>query len=52
MQKHLFKSIQEAYRMDENLCLEPLLKAAKLSSTAMQIVETRARHWVEELRRD
>lgn len=52
MQTNLFKAIQEAYRMDENLCLEPLLKEAKLSSDSMQNVESRARSLVESVRRD
>lgn len=52
MLRNLFKSIQESYRMDENLCLQPLLKTAKLSPESMHRVESRARAFVEDLRRE
>lgn len=52
MQANLFKAIQEAYRMDENLCLQPLLVEAKLPAASMENIENRARHLVEAVRRD
>lgn len=50
--KHLFKTIQEAYRMDENLCLEPLLKAAKLPSASQENIARESRSLVQALRKD
>lgn len=50
--KLLFKSIQEAYRMDENLCLIPLLKEAKLPPSSFKTVNNLARVLIEELRHD
>lgn len=52
MQQNLFKAIQESYRMDENLCLQPLLEAAKLPTPSMQTIEAEARRLVEAVRGD